>query len=128
MKKSFLGSVSFHAAIVLAALVGIPSAKPFEVQPVEAAVRAGCDFGRQRVAGIAGPAGDRAVDGRFGRVVGVAVAILVEQHQDHVDARRAGVGHGQEQPASCVDGGTLHRSHDDAANVVAVEEDTVLAG
>jgi colicin import membrane protein len=36
MKKSFLGSVSFHAAIVLAALFGIPATKPFEVQPVEA--------------------------------------------------------------------------------------------
>lgn len=36
MKKSFLGSVSFHAAIVLAALFGIPATKPFEIQPVEA--------------------------------------------------------------------------------------------
>jgi colicin import membrane protein len=36
MKKSFLGSVSFHVAILLAALFGIPTAKPFEVQPVEA--------------------------------------------------------------------------------------------
>jgi colicin import membrane protein len=36
MKKSFLGSVSFHALIVLAALFGIPTAKPFELKPVEA--------------------------------------------------------------------------------------------
>jgi TolA protein len=36
MKKSFLGSVSFHALLVLAALFGIPNAKPFEIQPVEA--------------------------------------------------------------------------------------------
>ncbi len=36
MKKSFFGSISFHAAIILAALLGIPATKPFEVQPVEA--------------------------------------------------------------------------------------------
>jgi TolA protein len=36
MKKSFLGSVSFHALIILAALLGIPTATPFELKPVEA--------------------------------------------------------------------------------------------
>jgi colicin import membrane protein len=36
MKKSFLGSVSFHAALVLVALFGLPATKPFEIQPVEA--------------------------------------------------------------------------------------------
>ncbi len=36
MKKSILGSVSFHALILLLALFGIPAAKPFEIQPVEA--------------------------------------------------------------------------------------------
>jgi TolA protein len=36
MKKSFLGSVSFHTLILLVALFGIPSAKPFEIKPVEA--------------------------------------------------------------------------------------------
>ena len=36
MKKSALGSLSFHALIVLVALFGIPATKPFEIQPVEA--------------------------------------------------------------------------------------------
>jgi hypothetical protein len=36
MKKSFLGSVSLHALILLAALFGIPTAQPFEIKPVEA--------------------------------------------------------------------------------------------
>ncbi len=36
MKKSILGSVSFHALILLLALFGIPATKPFEIQPVEA--------------------------------------------------------------------------------------------
>jgi TolA protein len=36
MKKSVLGSVSFHAMILLIALFGLPSTKPFEIQPVEA--------------------------------------------------------------------------------------------
>ncbi len=36
MKKSFLGSVSIHALILVIALLGIPSAKPFEIKPVEA--------------------------------------------------------------------------------------------
>jgi TolA protein len=36
MKKSFLGSVSLHALIVLAALFGVQTAQPFELKPVEA--------------------------------------------------------------------------------------------
>jgi TolA protein len=36
MKKSFLGSVSMHALIIVIALFGIQSAKPFEVKPVDA--------------------------------------------------------------------------------------------
>jgi TolA protein len=36
MKKSFLGSVSIHALVLLAALFGVQSAKPFELKPVEA--------------------------------------------------------------------------------------------
>jgi TolA protein len=36
MKKSFLGSISFHALILMVALFGIPSAKPFELKPVDA--------------------------------------------------------------------------------------------
>jgi TolA protein len=36
MKKSVLGSVSFHALIVIFALFGLPATKPFEIQPVEA--------------------------------------------------------------------------------------------
>jgi TolA protein len=36
MQKSFLGSVSLHALILLAALFGIPTAQPFELKPVEA--------------------------------------------------------------------------------------------
>lgn len=36
MKKSFLGSVSLHALILLAALFGVQTAQPFEIKPVEA--------------------------------------------------------------------------------------------
>jgi len=36
MKKSALASVSIHALILLVALFGIPAAKPFAIQPVEA--------------------------------------------------------------------------------------------
>jgi TolA protein len=36
MKKSVLGSVSFHALILLVAIFGIPATKPFEIEPVEA--------------------------------------------------------------------------------------------
>lgn len=36
MKKSAAGSVAFHAAIILAALVGLPAVKPFEITPTEA--------------------------------------------------------------------------------------------
>lgn len=36
MKKSFLGSASLHALIVIAALLGLPGMRPPEIKPVEA--------------------------------------------------------------------------------------------